>query len=77
MRAALLLMLLIGFGCAGPEVPPTSDVAEFHRDTCPSRRVPPERDRAVEGRCLAPFVGWSLVGEALNGAAIAVRMPKL
>jgi len=75
MRAGLLIMLLIGFGCAGPEAPSTRDVAESHRDTCPSRRLPPERDRAVEGRCFSPSVGWRLAGEALNGAATAVRMP--
>ena len=77
MRAGLLIMLLIGFGCAGPEAPHPRDVAESHRDTCPSRRMPPEKDRAVEGRCLAPSVGRSLAGEALSGAATAVRMPKL
>ena len=77
MRAALLIMLLIGFGCAGPEALQSRNVAESHRDTCPSRQVPPERDPAVEGRCLAPFVGWSLAGEALNGAATAVRIPTL
>jgi hypothetical protein len=75
MRAGLLIMLLIGFGCAGPEAPPTRDVVESHRDTCPSRRVPSERDRAIEGRCLSQSVGWGLAGEALSGAATAVRMP--
>ena len=77
MRAGLLIMLLIGFGCAGPEAPPTREVAESHRDTCSSRRVPPEWDRAVEGRCLVPSVGWGPASEALSGAATAVRMPQL
>ena len=77
MRAGLLIMLLIGFGCAGPEASPTRDIAESHRDTCPSRRLPPERGRAIEGRCLAPSVGWGPAGEALSGAATAVWMPKL
>jgi len=77
MRAGLLIMLLIGFGCAGPEASPPRDVAEFHRGTCPSHRVPPEGDRAVEGRCLAPSIGWGSAGEALSGAATAVRVPKL
>jgi len=77
MRAGLLIMPLIASGCAGPEVSRTHDVAESHRDTCPSRRVPPERDHAVEWRYLAPSVGWGLAGEALSGAATAVRMPQL
>ena len=77
MRAGLLIMLLIGFGCAGPEATPTRDVAESHRDICPFRRVPPEKDRAVEGRCLVPSVGWGPAGEALSGVATAVRMPQL
>ena len=72
-----LFKRLIGFGCADPEAPPTRDVAESHRDICPSRRVPPERDRAVEWRFLAQSVGWGLAGEALSGAATAVRMPYL
>ena len=76
MRSGLLVMLLIGFGCSGPEAPQPRNVAESHRDTCPSSRVPPERDRDVEGRCLAPSVRWSSAGETLNGAATAVRMPK-
>ena len=77
MSAGLLIMLLISFGCAGPEASPTSDVAESHRDTCPSRRLPPERGRAIEGRCFSQSVGWGLAGEALSGAATALRMPKL
>ena len=77
MRAGLLIMLLIGFGCAGPEASYTRDVAESHGDTCSSRQVPPEKDRAGEGRCLVPSVGWGPASEALSGAATAVRMPQL
>lgn len=76
MRAGLLIMLLIGFGCAGPEAPPTREVAESHRDSCSSRRVPPERDHAVERKCLVPSVGWGPADEALSGAATVVRMPQ-
>lgn len=74
MRAGLLIMPLIGFGCAGPEVSRTHDVAESHLDTCPSSLVPYERDRAVEGRCLVPSVGWGPAGEALSGVATAMRI---
>jgi hypothetical protein len=75
MRAGLLIMLLIGVGCAGSEVPRTSGGMESRRDTCPSRQLSPERERAVAERCSSRQVWWSSVGEALSGAATAVRMP--
>lgn len=75
MRAGLLIMLLIGLGCAGPEVPQTSGVAESRRDTCHSRQLPPERERAVAERCPSQQAWWGPVGEALSGAATAVRVP--
>jgi hypothetical protein len=77
MRAGLLIMLLIGFGCAGPEAPPNPRCCRILREYLSSRRLPPERDRAIEGRYFYPSVGWGLAGEALNRAATAVRMPKL
>ena len=81
MRIGLLVILLIGFGCAGPQAPQTPqtrDVAEeSHGDTCPSRRVFPEKERAIQKRCPSASVGWGTAGEALSGAATAVRMPNL
>lgn len=75
MRAGLLIMLLISLGCAGPEVPQTSGMAESRRDTCPSRQLPLEREQAAVGRCPSQPVWWGSVGEALSGAATVVRMP--
>ena len=77
MRIGLLVILLIGFGCAGPQAPQTRDVAEYHGDTCPSRPVFPEKERAIQKRCPSASVGWGTAGEALSGAATAVRMPNL
>lgn len=77
MRISLLVMLLIGFGCAGPQVTQTRDVAESHRDTCPSRPVFPEKEPAIQKRCPSASIGWGTADEALSGAATAVRMPNL
>ena len=77
MRAGLSVMLLIGFGCSGPEVSQPHDIGESYRNTCPSRRLLPEKGRAVKERCPSPSVGWGPAGEALSGAATAVRMSKL
>lgn len=78
MRIGLLVILLIGFGCAGPQAPQTQDVVEeSHGDTCPFRPVFPEKERAIQKRCPSASVGWGTAGEALSGAATAVRMPNL
>ena len=77
MRIGLLVILLIGFGCAGPQASQTRDVAEFHGDNCSSRLVPPEKERAIQKRCPSASVGWATAGEALSGAATAVRVPNL
>lgn len=77
MRLGILVILLIGFGCAGPQVPQPRDVTEFHRDSCPSRPVFPEKEPAIEKRCPSASIGWGTADEALSGAATAVRMPNL
>jgi hypothetical protein len=77
MRVGLLAILLIGFGCAGPQGPQTRNVTEFHGDNCSSRLVPPEKERAIQKRCPSASVEWGTAGEALNGAATAVRVPNL
>ena len=78
MHIGLLVILLIGFGCAGPPASQTRDVAEeSHGDTCLSRLVLPEKERAIQKRCPSASVGWGTAGEALSGAATAVRMPNL
>ena len=75
MRAGWLLMLVIGFGCAGPDLPRSSVSATSSANVCPSGRLSSERDRTTEGRCLSPS-GWARVGEVLSGAATVVRMPR-
>ena len=77
MRIGLLVILLIGFGCAGPQAPQTRYVAESLGETCSSRPVFPEKERAIQKRCPSASVGWGTAGEALSGAATAVRMPNL
>lgn len=77
MRIGLIVIYFIGFGCAGPQAPQTRDVVEYHGNTCPSRSVFLEKERAVQKRCPSASVGWGTAGEALNGAATAVRMPNL
>ena len=77
MRVGLFVILLIGFGCAGPQAPQTRDVAESHGDTCPSRLVPPEKEPAIQKGCSSAPVGWGTAGEALSGAATALRVPNL
>jgi hypothetical protein len=77
MRVGLLAILMIGFGCAGPQGPQTRNVTESRGDTCPSRLVFPEMERAIQERCHSVSVEWGTAGEALNGAATAVRVPNL
>jgi hypothetical protein len=77
MRIGLLVILLIGFGCTGPQASQTRDVAEFHGDICPCRLMPPEKERALQKRCPSASVGWGTAGEVLSGAATAVRVPNL
>jgi hypothetical protein len=77
MRIGLLVIFLIGFGCAGPQAPQTRYVAEYYGDTCPSRPVFPQKERAIREKFPSASVGWATAGEALSGAATAVRMPNL
>ena len=78
MRTGLLVMLLIGFGCAGPQGPQTRNVPESHGDaTCPSRQVSPEKEHAIQKRCSSVSAGLSTAGKALSGAVTALRMPNL
>ena len=72
----LIIMLVIGFGCAGPDVSQPHGVAASSGNACPSGRLSSGMDRAGEGRCLSPSAGWTRVGEALSGAATVVRMPR-
>lgn len=77
MRVGMLItLLLIGFGCAGPDVSLPQGIAASSGNACPSGRLASGMDRPVEGRCLAPSTGWTRVGEALSGAATVVRMPR-
>jgi hypothetical protein len=77
MRIGLLVILLIGFGCAGPQAPQTRDVAKYQGDICPPRTVFPEKERAIQKRYPSASVGLATAGEALSGAATAVRVPNL
>lgn len=76
MRVGLLIMLLIGLGCAGPEVLQHRDLAESHRVPCPPHHLPSERERGTLRTCPSQPVWLGPVGEALSGAATAVRTPK-
>lgn len=76
MRAGLLLILLFGFGCAGPDVSRPHVNAESSGNICRPGQPSMERGRAAEGRCSPPSVGWASIGEMLGGAATAVRMPR-
>ena len=77
MLPGLLIMLLVGFGCAGPQLAQIPDIAESEEDTCPSHLAPPEKDHATQKRCPSASSRWGIAGEALSGVATAVRMPNL
>ncbi len=72
----LIAMLLIGLGCAGPDVSLPHGRVASSVNACASGRPSSGIDRTEEGRCLPPSAGWAHVGEMLSGAATAVRMPR-
>lgn len=76
MRTGLCVVLLIGSGCAGIP-PPINNLTETScQDPCPSRLHQPQRDGIPGRSCRAQPVRWNDVGDALSGAATAVRLPR-
>ena len=77
MRTGLCVALLISFGCAGTPPTSTDNLTETsHQDPCPSRLQQPQRDNTPGRSCRAQPVWWNDVGDALSGAAMAVRLPR-
>ncbi len=77
MRTGLYVALLISFGCVGTPVTSTNNLAETSRqDPCASRLQQPQREDIPARSCRAQHVWWNDVGDALSGAATAVRLPR-
>jgi len=77
MRIGLLMFLLVGIGCARSQPLVVSDAASVSsQDVCPAGRQRPERARTGEPSCHPQTSWWNTVGDAINGAATAVRLPK-
>jgi hypothetical protein len=77
MRTGLCMAVLISFGCAGTPPAMTNNLAETSRqDPCTSRLQQSQRDDIPARSCRAQHVWWNDVGDALSGAATAVRLPR-
>lgn len=76
MRYGLFILVLLSVGCAGSGPSLTNDFADPHQETCHSRQQRPDRARSHSAECRSQHVWWGEVGDALSGAAMAVRLPK-
>ncbi len=76
MRIGLCVVLLISFGCAGTPPISTDNLMETSRqDPCPSRQQQSDRGDIRGRSCHDQHAWWNDVGNALSGAATAVRLP--
>ena len=76
MRSVLFILIFVSLGCAGPEASLTHDSADLRQETCSSRQQKTERNRPPLATCRSQRTWLGEVGDALNGAATAVRLPK-
>lgn len=75
MRFMLPLLVLLSLGCTGPQAASQHQAAGSRHEACPSSQPPQEFDRAPLVQCHPEHIRWGEVGDALSGAATAVRLP--
>ena len=76
MRSVLLILIFVSLGCVRPDAPLTRDSAELRQETCSSRQQNAERDRLPSATRRPQHIWLGKVGDALSGAAMALRLPK-
>jgi len=77
MRIGLLIFLFVGVGCASPQSSGRTDLAASSpQKVCRAGQQGVDRDRATGPSCRAQSLWWNDVGDALSGAATAVRLPR-
>jgi hypothetical protein len=75
MLVVMLMLLLVGLGCAGPGASLTDEHAAIHEEACSSRQNKTEHDGRFSKAC-RPQRGWvEEIGNVLGGFAAAVRPP--
>lgn len=77
MRIGLLMFLLAGIGCARAQpavLPETVSIAS--QEVCSTGQQRPGRGRPGAAPCSPQASWWNTVGDALNGAATAARLPR-
>ena len=75
-RVLLLMFILVILGCGGPGSAFTRDGAEHRQEPCSSREQKAERDYQQSATCRSDRTWFEGIGDALSGAASAVRMPQ-
>jgi len=76
MRALLPVLIFVSLGCGGPGTSLTRDSAELRQEPCSSRQQRVEGEYQQSATCRPDRTWLEGVGDALSGAASAVRMPK-
>lgn len=75
MHIGLLMLVLTIVGCANPPASFPDTVHLSSQDACLASQQRLERGRPTGSFCQSRSSWWNDVGEALNGAATAVRLP--
>ena len=77
MRIGVMIFLVMSLGCAGFQTSGRTDMAgPSSHEVCRASQQNAERGRVSIPTCHSHSLWWNDVGDALNGAATAVRFPK-
>ncbi|MBH0178250.1 MAG: hypothetical protein HP491_10385 [Nitrospira sp.] len=71
MRVIILMLLLIGLGCAGPELSLTNEQATTREEACSTRQHKAEYEGQFSKACRPQRTWLQDVGTTLSGAAPA------
>lgn len=75
VQAAMLVILCLGVGCAGPETTLTAEDTESRQEVCANGQQKEEHDRDAATACRPDRTWFQKVGDALSGVASAFRAP--
>jgi hypothetical protein len=73
MTGIIFILLAVGFGCAGPEMSVTDGQAAVREEACSSRQDRTQHNGLASKACRSQRAWSQGVGEALSGAAAALR----
>jgi hypothetical protein len=76
MLVIILMFLLIGLGCAGPDLSLTDEHATIHEEVCPTRQHKAGYEGQSSKPCLPQRTWLQDVGTTLSGAAPAFSTPR-